>query len=174
MAKMNPAVPVVVGLLAILILFGLVGAALYKEPVVMAHHIETGDHVTVSCVTYYEDGTVAIEASEPFSFVVGEGSIITGIEENVIGMTGGETKRFTVPPEKAFGVVSEQLIGTIDAESAMLLFGGLPEVGTETTVGVVTDVTENGVTIDANHPLAGKTVLIDITIINDGGEGSGH
>ncbi len=85
---------------------------------------EVGDTVTVDYIGYYENGTIFdtnIEsvglqtgmgkpAYEQFTFIIGEGQVIPGFEEAIVGMSVGDRKNFTVLPEKGYGLINEEKI----------------------------------------------------------------
>ena len=135
---------------------------------------KTGDTVAVNYTGKLDDGTVFDSSSgrEPLEFTIGSGQVIPGFEEAVIGMTPGETKTASLPPEQAYGSRHEELVITLGRDQ-------VPE-GMAITVGqrlslrspdnrelpvVVTAVNEESITLDANHPLAGKTLHFDIELV---------
>jgi FKBP-type peptidyl-prolyl cis-trans isomerase SlyD len=108
---------------------------------------------------------------EPLKFLSGAGNIIPGLEKELVGSEAGEKKQVTVEPAEGYGEVMPQLIQVLPAEA----FTGVDEVkpGMEfqaqgpdgrTQYVVVKDVGDEGVTIDANHPLAGQTLNFDVTV----------
>ncbi|HDH96842.1 MAG TPA: peptidylprolyl isomerase [Proteobacteria bacterium] len=133
-----------------------------------------GDTVRVHYTGKLEDGTVfdsSVER-EPLEFTIGEGQIIPGFEQAVIGMQPGEKKTVDVPPEKAYGPHREELV--LEVERAKFPEHIDPQVGQQlqipqpygqAVIVTVTDVSETSVTLDANHPLAGKNLTFDIELI---------
>ena len=133
-----------------------------------------GDTVKVRYTGTLEDGTVfdTSREREPLEFTLGEGAIIPGFEETVKGMQAGQTKTVTIPAEEAYGPHREDLVMVVERDT-------LPEdlnpvIGQklqmkrpdgETAVVVVTDVSEITMTIDANHPLAGKDLTFEIELV---------
>jgi peptidylprolyl isomerase len=120
------------------------------------------------------DGTVVAtsEGSDPIEFVVGSRTLIPGIEKAVTGMNVGDTKTETLQPEDAFGNFRDELITTIGRDA-------FPE-GSDLSVGqsfessgpdgqnriiTIIDIKGDEVTIDGNHPLAGKEVTFDIELV---------
>lgn len=102
-------------------------------------------------------------------FTVGAGQMIAGFDAGVIGMKEGETKTLKIPADKAYGQKKEELIGKIPREQAGDLSG--VTVGTQVMLGgympaVITEITDKEVTVDANHELAGKDLIFDVTIKN--------
>lgn len=108
---------------------------------------------------------------EPLKFLAGAGNIIPGLEKELHGSEAGDKKQVTVEPEEGYGEVMPQLIQTLPREA----FTGVEDVkvGMEfqaqgqdgrTQYVVVKDVGEDGITIDANHPLAGQTLNFDVSV----------
>ena len=135
---------------------------------------KNGDAVKVHYTGKLEDGTVfdSSENREPIKFTIGEGNVIPGFEEAVVGMSPGESKTEKVPADQAFGPYREELVVDIDRER--IPRGIDPEVGQqlrfEKTDGGITEVlvkgvTESKVTLDANHPLARNDLVFDIQLL---------
>lgn len=104
----------------------------------------------------------------PLKFTIGQGQMIPGFEEAVVGMKKGETKTVTIPADKAYGQPKEELIFTtgvsmftsagIDPVIGQLYnFGGAP--------GKVVSLGSGTVTLDFNHELAGKALTFKITLL---------
>ena len=135
---------------------------------------ENGNTVKVHYTGRFEDGTMFDSSSNsgPLQFVIGEGRVIPGFEQAVVGMSPGESKSTTIPPEEAYGPHHEQMVQVIDRKQVppdlKLGAGQQLEVrgqdGQKTMV-MVTDVSESTVTLDANHPLAGKDLTFDIQLV---------
>ncbi|MGD0624923.1 MAG: peptidylprolyl isomerase [Thermodesulfobacteriota bacterium] len=133
-----------------------------------------GDTVKVHYTVRLEDGTILGSTTnhEPLQFTIGEGEILPGFEGAIVGMNPGESKTVQVPADEAFGQHQEEMIVVVgrnrlpaDLEpkaGESLLFR--QEDGKTITV-MVTDVSESSVTIDANHPLAGKDLTFDIQFL---------
>ncbi len=129
-----------------------------------------GDTVYVHCTATLEDGTMV--ADGPLKFRIGDGKVIAGIEQTVIGMSTGESITEKVPPNKALGPHREELVMQVDRKQ---IPSNVPlEVGKQlqvrqrdgqTTQAVVADVSESKVTLDANHPLAGKDFILNIKLL---------
>lgn len=112
------------------------------------------------------------EGREPLTFEVGSGQVIPGFDKAVRGMKIDESKKFTIPAEEAYGSVNEDLLYDVpkDAIPAELapyegqrLVSNL-EDGRQIPV-TVTKISEETITLDANHPLAGQDLTFDITIV---------
>jgi len=140
-----------------------------------------GDEVQVHYTGKLEDGTIfdASEDGEPLSFTIGENRVIPGFEKAVKGMEPGDTKEKEVEPEQAYGEHREDMVMEMDRDQ---IPGEVdPEVGQQlqlrlengqTVPVLITALGEDTVTIDANHPLAGRKLIFDIEVV-DVTEGSG-
>jgi peptidylprolyl isomerase len=133
-----------------------------------------GDTVKVHYTGKLEDGTVFDTStdSDPLQFTIGDGQIIPGFEQAVVGMNSGESKTIKVPVDEAYGPHREEMVLVVDRNQ--LPADLIPEVGQQlqsrqpdgqTIVVTVTDISESSVTVDANHPLAGKDLTFDIQLI---------
>jgi len=136
--------------------------------------IKSGDKVKLHYNAKIKDGTLyqSTENRKPEQFDLGEGQIIEGIRKNLIGMEVGEKKSFTVTPDEGFGAHDENLIVEVDRKQFpedMTPFVGqqlrMERDGGEEVTVIVTGMTTDIVTIDANHPLAGKTLEFDVEIV---------
>lgn len=138
--------------------------------------VEKGNKVSVHYTGTLEDGEVfdsSKNAGQTLDFEVGSGQLIKGFDEGVIGMEEGETKKLTLKPEDAYGERNEQLIQAVPKEAAknipeeQLKPGtqlGLQGPNGENLPAVITEVTDDEVKFDLNHPLAGKTLNFEITL----------
>lgn len=136
-----------------------------------------GSMVKVHFTGRLEDGTVfdTSEGSEPLHFTIGAGDMMPGFEAGITGMAVGETKTFTVSPEQAFGPRDEELCLRIlkieFPEQITPLAGQQFQIkhpsGNLITLTVL-EVDDEGVTLDANHPLAGRELTFDVTIVQIG------
>jgi peptidylprolyl isomerase len=133
-----------------------------------------GDTVTVNYTGTLDDGTVfdSTVDGEPLTFVIGDGTMITGFDEAVRGMEVGEVKTVTIPAAKAYG--------EYDAELVIVLTWG--ELGRDVMVGdevmlqnvdteeiryfTVISISDTGVTLDGNHPLAGEDLTFEIEMVS--------
>ncbi|MFP4451797.1 MAG: peptidylprolyl isomerase [Desulfobacterales bacterium] len=139
----------------------------------MTQQAQQGDKVKIHYKGKLDDGSVfdSSEGRDPLEFKIGDGNIIPGVEEAVLGMEPEETKEATIPPEKAYGEYRDEMIievdrsqfpEHIDPEPGQQL--ELKQSEGQNVVVTVTDVGEEKVTLDANHPLAGKDLTFEITL----------
>lgn len=145
--------------------------------------VKQGDAVQVHYTGKLEDGTVfdTSEGNDPLTFTVGEQKVIPGFERAVQGMEPGQTKTAELSPEQAYGPRREDMV--TEMERDQIPEDVDPEVGQQlqlrlqngrTIPVVITDVADGTVTIDANHPLAGKTLVFDIELVDISGGGDGE
>ncbi len=136
--------------------------------------VEKDNKVKVHYTGKLKNGQVfdTSENREPLEFKVGEGKLIPGFENGVMGMEKGETKAFEISSDEAYGPVRKELVNEISKE---YLPNDLePKIGTklisktpdgQEIMVFVTDIKENTVVIDANHPLAGQDLVFDIKVV---------
>jgi len=136
-----------------------------------------GDQVAIHYTGKLSDGSVFDSSmdSEPLSFTLGEGQVIEGFEEAVYGMTEGEQKSVTIPPEKAYGERNEEML--VDVPRSQFPDNNDPEEGqqiqienekNEEMLVYVSKVTDNTVTLDANAPLAGEELTFELDLVSIG------
>jgi peptidylprolyl isomerase len=133
-----------------------------------------GDTVKINFTGKLEDGTVFSSTAnrKPLEFELGEGKIIPGVEKAVEGMNVGESKTVEVPPEQAYGQHRAELVEKVgrdrfpkDAQPKVGQRFEIPQQqGLPMAVRVV-DVSESTVTLDANHPLAGRDLTFDLQLM---------
>jgi peptidylprolyl isomerase len=140
-----------------------------------AAQAKNGDTVQVNYTGKLADGTVfdSSVGREPLEFTLGAGQMIPGFEKAVFGMKVGEKKTVTIPVDEAYGPHRDDLV--IEVPRDKLPAGLTPEVGQQlgvkqadgsTAVVTITNVSDNNtVTIDANHPLAGKDLTFEIELV---------
>lgn len=122
-----------------------------------------------------EDGTIAdsTENEEPMQFVMGDGSMIPGLERSLYGLRIGEKQNVRIGPDDAFGQRDPENIRIMKREefpAEMALEPGvIIEFDTETgesIAGMITEVQTENVNVDFNHPLAGHEVTFDVEIVD--------
>ena len=134
---------------------------------------KTGDIVKVHYTGKLDDGTVFDTSAdrEPLQFTVGEGQLIPDFEQAVVGMNPGESKTIQITSENAYGPHHEEMIMVVnrsefpeDLEPKVDQMLQVRQQDGQTFAVKVTAVSESKVTLDANHPLAGKDLTFDIQL----------
>ncbi|WP_305044858.1 FKBP-type peptidyl-prolyl cis-trans isomerase [Geoalkalibacter sp.] len=135
---------------------------------------DQGDIVKVQYTGRLGDGTVfdASPPERPLQFIIGRGEVISGFDQAIVGMYQGGRKTVTIAPEQAYGAHRADLVEEVKRS---LLPDNLPlEVGRQLEVTsaegnrfvvLVTALGEDSVTLDANHPLAGRELVFDIELL---------
>jgi peptidylprolyl isomerase len=136
--------------------------------------VKVGDTVRVHYKGILDDGSVFDESAEdkPLVFLVGEGSVISAVEQAVLGMKPGDTKTEKIPAEHAFGPYQKEL--AMEVERKFFPPNVKPVVGQKVQIPrddgkkmsvTITDVSDEKVTLDSNHPLAGKDLIFEIKLV---------
>jgi FKBP-type peptidyl-prolyl cis-trans isomerase SlyD len=135
--------------------------------------IKKGSQVKLHYTLTVDDRAVdsSRERDEPLSYVHGEGQVVRGLEEELEGMKAGEKRTATIPPEKAYGprrpnalqkVSRDAFPDPSDLKRGDVISG---EAEGRPFHATVAEVGPEEVTLDLNHPLAGKTLQIDVEIL---------
>lgn len=134
-----------------------------------------GDTVVVHYTGKLSDGTVFDSSLSryPLRLTLGNGQVISGFEQAIIGMSKGESKTTVIPVDLGYGPRRDDMIVTI--ERSKLPPGVNASVGQrleltqendQTVLVTVTAATESTMTLDANHPLAGKDLTFDLELVD--------
>ena len=134
--------------------------------------INNGKVVIIEYTLKNEDGNT-IDSSknkEPLGFIHGSGQVIVGLEQVLLGKSQGETFTTVIMPEDAYGLKNENYIQTVSIDQfkdkSQVKIGAQFELDNrEKSIATITDVKENNVTLDLNHPLAGQFLYFDINIL---------
>jgi len=137
--------------------------------------VKENDQVSVHYTGTLDNGEVfdSSKGREPLAFVVGAGQMIAGFDEAVEGMKLNEVKKVRMEASQAYGEVNEDMIQKIDRKQ--LPEDLKPAVGQQLVsqspdghemVVTVTASDEDSITIDANHPLAGKALTFEIELVS--------
>ncbi len=132
------------------------------------------DTVIVHYTGSFTDGEVFDSSidCEPLEFNIGQGMVIPGFENGIIGMQAGDSKKITIPAEDAYGPHREDLLTTIersqipasiDLQIGMILQMRSPDGGT-TNVSI-RDINQESVILDLNHPMAGKELIFEVNLV---------
>jgi|ERR687892_1834042 FKBP-type peptidyl-prolyl cis-trans isomerase 2 len=134
---------------------------------------QNGTKVKVHYTGKLDDGSVfdSSEGREPLEFTVGEGQVIPGFEEGVVGMEPGDTKTLNIPSDEAYGphrpegvfeVERAEIPPSIPLQEGMRLQANQ---GGRTIELTVVEFDQSKVTLDGNHPLAGQDLTFDIQLV---------
>lgn len=136
--------------------------------------IKDGSVVTLDYKVYVNNQLIdQTEPNEPLIYVQGSGQVIPGLEKGVEGLDKGAKKELVIQPEDAYGdyvedkvlhIPKEDLPPDIEPQIGMQL-QAMSQDG-NTYIGVVKDVKPDYVDIDFNHPMAGKTLKIDVEVVD--------
>ena len=135
---------------------------------------KAGDTVRIHYTGTLDDGTEFDSSAgrDPLEFALGGGQVIPGFDSAVDGMAVGESKTVTIPVDQAYGERHDQLVqevpktalpGEIEPAVGMRLQSRSPEGHTMDLV--VTEVSEESITVDGNHPLAGRSLTFAIELV---------
>lgn len=135
---------------------------------------KSGDTVKIAYTGKLEDGTVfdSTESRDPLECTLGQGQLIKGIEKALTGMSPGESKTVSLPPEEAYGPRFDQMVLSVDR--SQIPADADPQVGQQLQLtrqdgqpvpAIVTEVTDANITVDANHPLAGCELTFEIELL---------
>ncbi len=133
-----------------------------------------GDKVKVNYTGKFDDGAVfdSSVGRDPLEFTVGEGQVIPGFEGAVIGMNIADSKTVRIPAAEAYGLPHEELVMVVSRTEFPEDLN--PSVGDQLQLSdptgqvmivTVTETSDESVTMDANHPLAGKDLTFDIELV---------
>ena len=135
---------------------------------------KSGDTVRIHYTGTLDDGTQFDSSSgrEPLEFALGGGQVIPGCDSAVDGLTVGENKNVTIAPDDAYGQRHEQLVQQVprdilpeDMEPAVGMQLQSQSPDGQTMNLIVTEVLEETITVDANHPLAGQALTFAIELV---------
>lgn len=147
----------------------------FKQERLLMVQAKHGDTVQVHYTGKLDDGFVfdtSLER-EPLEFQIGGGFVLEGFEQAVIGMNTGESKVFTIAAEKAYGPYRSEMVMVVPKEQFPPHI--TPEIGQQIQINdkelaqpmvvTITNIAPEGITLDANHPLAGKDLTFEIKLI---------
>ena len=136
-----------------------------------------GDKVKIHYKGSLDDGSVfdSSEGKDPLKFTLGDGSVIPGFESAVLGMEIDEEKTVNIPSEEAYGSYRDDLV--VKVEKSNFPDNITPELGQKLSLKqpdggavtvTITEIEEEKVTLDANHPLAGQNLNFKISLVEIG------
>lgn len=135
--------------------------------------VENGKGVVVHYTGRFEDGTVfdtsLTEGREPLNVVLGQGSLIPGFEKGLLGLNQGDKKTIEINPEEGYGEYLDGLVTVVPSDrvpEGVKVGDFLESHSDRGTINViVTEINEEGVKLDANHPMAGKKLIFDVEVL---------
>ncbi|MBL0153377.1 MAG: peptidylprolyl isomerase [Chitinophagaceae bacterium] len=136
--------------------------------------VKAGDKIKVHYHGKLTNGQTfdSSEGREPLEFEVGSGQVIKGFDDGVTGMAVGDKKTIEIPSDEAYGPRNEEMVIDMPKErfpAEMVLELGMPLMMTDgqgqNFQVVITEIKENTVMLDANHPLAGQTLVFDLELV---------
>jgi peptidylprolyl isomerase len=141
----------------------------------MTTTVKNGDRIKVHYTGKYEGGEVFDSSvdRDPLEVEVGAAQVIKGFEDALVGMEMGEKKTVTIPPDQGYGQYDPALL--IEIPNANVPENVTPEVGMklklsdskgQSVMVVVTEIADESIKLDANHPLAGKVLVFDLELVN--------
>ena len=140
----------------------------------MSHKIGPDTRVTLHFAIKLEDGSVVDSNFDkaPATFEVGDGNLLPGFEQALFGLEAGVRKEIILSPEQGFGMPNPnniQQMSKQDFDSQVELQPGLmlsfADANRAELPGMIKSIEGDRVEVDFNHPLAGKTLLFDVHII---------
>lgn len=145
--------------------------------------IHENSAITLNFALRLEDGQLIDSTFEtqPAAMHIGDGSLPPGFEKHILGLSVGDHRKVTVPPEDAFGQVNPGNRQIFDAKqfaqsgelSPGVVVSFQDAAGSELP-GVIAEVNDEKVMVDFNHPLAGKTLEFEVEIISVEAKQNGH
>lgn len=165
-ARLKPLYIVLIVVLAVAVIAG----AYFAINSASSQVVTAGKNVSVYYTGEFTNGTVfdSNVGGQPLQFTAGSNQLIPGFSNAVIGMTINQSKKVTLSPSEAYGPVNQSLIVNVP----ITVFGNqtisVGEVVTTSTYmqGIVTAVNATNATVDFNPPLAGKTLVFNITVVS--------
>ena len=136
---------------------------------------KNGDKVTVHYTGKFEDGKVFDTSldGQPLSFELGNGHVIQGFNDALVGMEPGESKTVTISPDKAYGDYKKELV--IKVEKSKLPPDTDPQIGQKLSANhsgndtkinfTIVEIEDDVLTLDANHVLSGRNLVFDIELV---------
>ena len=140
----------------------------------MERAAQSGDRVKVAYTGRFDDGSIfdSSEGQPPLEFTIGAGEVIPGFDNAVLGLKSGESRTIDIAPEDGYGLHLPEMVAEIERrqipDDHLLEVGNFLEVSTptgdrfEVRIAALSDTT---VSLDGNHPLAGKTLNFEIQLL---------
>jgi peptidylprolyl isomerase len=146
----------------------------HQQQELLMSQAKPGDTVSIHYTGTLDDGTQfdSSDGRDPLQFTIGTGQVIPGFDKAVEGMAVGDSKSVNIPPEDAYGPRHDQMIQDVpktalpdDLEPVEGM--ALQAQGQDGQVInlTVTEVSDESITVDGNHPLAGQALNFDIELV---------
>ncbi|MDH5641592.1 MAG: FKBP-type peptidyl-prolyl cis-trans isomerase, partial [Nitrospira sp.] len=146
-------------------------------PCIRNRRVRWGDLVRIDFMAWLEDGTLFASTlfRKPLVFMTGRRSVMRGVEELVIGMSAGESKTERIPPALAFGCHKPERIFHVSRDW-LTRHAVIPTVGMRLAIeknnrtlfrALISALSDEWVTLDTNHRLAGKTIMVQIDLLEN-------
>jgi peptidylprolyl isomerase len=135
---------------------------------------KSGDTVRIHYSGFLMDGTIFDSSleGEPLEFTLGDGAVIPGFEDGVLGMEEGEERTLAIPPVRAYGDRDEDLVATVDLgqipPEIEPVVGSILQITSqdgEVSNVIITELTDTTITLDGNHPLAGQELIFEVKLL---------
>ncbi|HUP45660.1 MAG TPA: FKBP-type peptidyl-prolyl cis-trans isomerase [Thermoanaerobaculia bacterium] len=145
-----------------------------EREVFMQETARQGDTVKVHYKGRLDDGSEFDSSTgrDPIEFTIGEQQVIQGFEQAVVGMSRGETKVQSIPADEAYGTRQDELVFEVPRSAVQpgmeLSVGDMVQVHLpdgEAAPMQVAELNDDTMTLDANHPLAGKNLTFDLELV---------
>ena len=140
----------------------------------MGQKAKQGDTVAVHYTGKLDDGQVfdSSQGRDPLEFQVGSGQVIPGFDRAVDGLAIGESREVRLEPEEGYGDPREDLIVAVErdqfpaeAEPAVGQQVQVQVAPDENRVATIREISDEGITLDLNHPLAGQPLNFDVELV---------
>ena len=135
---------------------------------------QKGDTVSVHYTGKLSDGSVfdSSENRDPLEFEIGAGQVIKGFDEGVTGMKPGDTKTIEIPADEAYGQYRDEMVVVVSSEQfsedvkpEVGQIYEIPQPNNQIITAQITEIEGENITLDANHPLAGKDLTFDLELV---------
>ncbi len=133
---------------------------------------KSGDTVMIEYTSRLDDGSIFDTCGRPLLLTIGQGKTIPALEEAIVGMEPGESQTLRIAANNAYGPDHKELIKIVsphtftkDLQPEIGRRLKVPPIDGRKVAATVTDISEKSVTLDANHPLAGKDLTFDIQLV---------
>lgn len=135
---------------------------------------KNGDTVKVHYTGKLDDGTIfdSSKGKDPLQFKIGDGQLLQAFEKGFIGLSEGDSKDIEIAAQDGYGLKEDKLIGKLPLDA--LIADLTPEIGMklqmqtpedQTIILKIIEMSDNDITVDANHELAGENLNFEIELV---------